>query len=309
MATASYRLNARRRRGKSRLSDGRWRLYGYLAPAAILLIAVFAVPIVQTVWLSLHTQEGLSPDRTWSGLANYRELFSDGVFWRILLQTLVWTVSVVGFTTVFGFAVAHVLRAQFHGRWLFRVILMLPWATSLALSAVVWRFAMSPNGLLNHSISLLGLGDVSLAWLADVPQAAFAVIFVGIWVSVPFTAVMLTAAMRSIPDELYEAAELDGSSAIATSFHVTLPMIRRVLLVVTLSNFVLVFNSFPIIYVMTGGGPVNKTDILATYLYRTGFSGDFDIGTASAVAVVILVLLLLLSIFYVRVLINRTKVG
>jgi multiple sugar transport system permease protein len=310
VATASHRLNVRRRGGESaRLPDGRWRLYGYLLPAAILLVAVFAVPIVQTVWLSLHTQEGLSPVKTWSGLANYRHLFDDGIFWRIFLQTIVWTVSVVGLTTIIGFAVAHVLRAGFRGRWLFRVVLMLPWATSLALSAVVWRFAMSPRGLVNESISLLGLGEVSVAWLANVPQAAFAVIFVGIWVSVPFTAVMLAAAMRSIPGELYEAAELDGSRALATSLHITLPMIRRVLLMVTLSNFVVVFNSFPIIYVMTGGGPVNKTDILATYLYRTGFSGDFDIGTASAVAVVILVLLLILSVFYVRGLVNRTRVA
>ncbi len=293
---------------RARLPDGLWRLYAYLLPAALLLAAVFAIPIVQTVWLSLHTQEGLSPEKTWVGLANYRDLFADGTFWRVFAQTVVWTVSVVGVTTVAGFAVAHVLHARFRGRWLFRVVLMLPWATSLALSAVVWRFAMSPKGLVNESISLLGLGEVSVAWLADVPQAALAVIYVGIWGSVPFTAVMLVAAMRSIPDSIHEAAELDGAGALARAFFVTLPMIRRVLLVVTLSNFVLVFNSFPIIYVMTGGGPVNKTDILATYLYRTGFSGDFDIGTASAIAVVILVLLLVMSIVYVRGLVNRTRV-
>lgn len=308
MASASHRLNLRHRGGeRARLSDGRWRLYGYLLPAAVLLIAVFAIPIVQTVWLSLHTQNGLSLEKTWVGLANYRELFDDGTFWRVFLQTVVWTVSVVGLTTIAGFAVAHIVHASFRGRWLFRIVLMLPWATSLAVSAVVWRFAMSPRGLVNDTISLFGF-DVSTAWLADVPQAAFAVIFVGIWVSVPFTAVMLAAAMRSIPADLYEAAELDHANALAKSVFVTLPMIRRVLLMVTLSNFVIVFNSFPIIYVMTGGGPVNKTDILATYLYRIGFSGDFDIGTASAIAVVILILLLVLSIFYVRVLINRTRV-
>jgi multiple sugar transport system permease protein len=309
VASASHRLNLRQRGGeRARLPDGRWRLYGYLLPAAVLLVAVFAIPIVQTVWLSLHTQNGLSLEKTWVGLDNYRELFDDGTFWRVFLQTVVWTVSVVGVTTVAGFAVAHVLHARFRGRWAFRVVLMLPWATSLAVSAVVWRFAMSPRGLVNETISLFGF-DVSTAWLADVPQAAFAVIFVGIWVSVPFTAVMLAAAMRSIPADLYEAAELDHANALAKSMFVTLPMIRRVVLMVTLSNFVIVFNSFPIIYVMTGGGPVNKTDILATYLYRIGFSGDFDIGTASAIAVVILALLLVVSIFYVRGLINRTRVS
>lgn len=298
-----------RRGGESRLSDGRWRLYGYLLPAAALLLAVFLVPIVQTVWLSFHTQEGLSPDKTWVGLSNYRDLFSDGTFWRVAIQTVVWTVAVVGGTTVIAYGVAHVTQARFRGRRLLRIILMLPWATSIALSAVVWRFALSPDGLVNATLSVFGLFDVSVAWVADVPQAAIALILVGIWLSVPFTAVMLAAAMRSIPSELYEAAELDGTGALGKSLFVTLPLIRRVLLTVTLANFVVVFNSFPVIYVMTGGGPVNKTDILATYLYRTGFSGDFDAGTASAIAVVILVALLVASVAYVRILINRTRVA
>jgi multiple sugar transport system permease protein len=284
-------------------------VYLYLLPAAALLSAVFAVPIGQTAWLSLHATDGLSRARHWVGLGNFRSLFDDGLFWQVLAQTVVWTVAVVGATTVLGFLVAHVMQARFRGRRAFRVVLMLPWATSLALSAVVWRFALGPDGLVNHSIGLFGLGHVSLAWLADLPAAGVAVICVGIWVSVPFAAVMLGAAMRSIPSELYEAAEIEGASVVARSLRITLPLIRRVLLVVTLSNFVVVFNSFPIIYVMTGGGPVNKTDILATYLYRVGFAGEFDVGAASAIAMVILVALLGLSVLYVRRLIDRTRVA
>jgi multiple sugar transport system permease protein len=285
------------------------RSWLYLLPSGLLLVAVFAIPIVQTAWISLHRTSGLSDEKRWAGLDNFTSLFHDQVFWSVLLQTVVWSVAVVGATTVLAYLVAEMLQRPFRGRRAFRLVLLLPWATSLALSAVVWRFALGPRGLVNHSISLLGFGHLSLAWLADVPQAALAVVFVGIWVSVPFTAVMLSAAMRNIPASVLEAAELDGASAPARSAFVTLPLIRRVLLTVTLSNFVVVFNSFPIIYAMTGGGPVNKTDILATYLYRTGFSGDFDIGKASAIAVVILVLLLGLSVVYARMLIDRTRVG
>ncbi len=281
----------------------------YLLPSGALLVAVFAIPITQTIWISLHQTSGLSDAKHWVGLENFRALAHDHVFWQVLLQTVVWSIAVVGLTTVLAYLIAEALQRPFRGRRAFRVVLLLPWATSLALSAVVWRFAMGPRGLLDHSISLLGLGHVSVAWLADLPQAALAVVFVGVWVSVPFTAVMLNAAMRSIPPGLAEAAELDGATAISRSLLVTLPLIRRVLLVVTLSNFVVVFNSFPIIYVMTGGGPVNKTDILATYLYRTGFSGEFDVGTASAIAVVILLLLLGLSVLCARLLIDRTRVG
>lgn len=302
-------VGSRWRDGLTQLAGGGWRLYGYLLPTALLLVAVFAIPLVQTVWISFHAQKGLSPERVWVGLDNYRDLFIDATFWQIALQTIVWTVGVVGFTTVIAFIVASVMQVSFRGRAFFRVVLLLPWATSLALSAVVWRFAMSPYGLVNETISLFGFFDVSIAWLADIPQAGVALIFVGIWVSVPATAVMLAAAMRSVPRELYEAAELEGVGTIGKSLFVTLPLIRRVMLTVTLSNFVLVFNSFPIIYVMTGGGPVHKTDILATYLYRTGFSGSFDTGRASAIAVVIIAVLFVASIIYVRFFINRTKVA
>ncbi len=186
--------------------------------------------------------------------------------------------------------------------------MILPAATSLAVSAMVWKYAFDPNGLVNHTLSGFGSTDDGIPWLADNPQAMAAIIFVGILVSVPLTAVMIAASMRSIPRDLYEAAALDGASRLSQTMRITLPLSRTMILITTLANFVVAFNSFPIIFVMTNGGPINRTDILATYLYQEGFQ-ILNFGLASALAVVVLVILLVLSLGYVHLLIHRTKVG
>lgn len=281
-------------------------VYVYLLPSIAILTAIFAVPIVDSILLSLQENRGIAAVGHWAGVSNFTALLHSGLFWQVFVQTVVWTIAVVLLTTVLAYLVARVLQKPFRGRSILRSILMLPWATSIALSAVVWKFAFEPQGLVNRTLGLFRVTDGQTAWLADLPNAAFALIFVGVWVSIPFTAVMLGAAMRSIPPELYEAAAIDGARGIAKDLFVTVPLIRRILLIVTLANFVLVFNSFPIIYIMTNGGPVNKTDILATYLYRDAFS-YLNFGMASAISVFVLVILLVLSYLYVHFLINKTR--
>jgi multiple sugar transport system permease protein len=215
---------------------------------------------------------------------------------------------VVLLTTLLAYILALILNQRFRGKALFRTIVILPAATSLALMAMVFRFAFDPKGLINHTLAGFGSTDGGIPWLADNPQAMVAIIFVGILVSVPLTGVMIAAAMRSIPRELYEAAAIDGASRLSQTLFITLPLTRSMLLIVTLANFVVAFNSFPIIFVMTQGGPINRTDILATYLYQQGFQ-LFNFGVASALAVVVLVILLALSLSYVHLLIHRTRVG
>jgi multiple sugar transport system permease protein len=211
-------------------------------------------------------------------------------------------------TTVLAFILAVILNQNFTGKAIFRTLVILPAATSLAVSAMVWKYAFDPNGLVNHTLSGFGSTDNGIPWLADNPQAMAAIIFVGILVSVPLTAVMIAASMRSIPRDLYEAAALDGASRLSQTMRITLPLSRTMILITTLANFVVAFNSFPIIFVMTNGGPINRTDILATYLYQEGFQ-ILNFGLASALAVVVLVILLVLSLGYVHLLIHRTKVG
>jgi len=275
-------------------------------PATVLLVGVFGIPIVRSVWMSFQDNRGMADRGTWNGVANYRKAFGSSLFWQVLAQTVVWTVGVVAVTTVVSFALANVLDQHFRGRRLFRVAIIVPWATSLAFSAVVWKFALQPKGLVNRTLELIGLDRFAVSWLADRPEAALALVFVGVWVSVPFTTIMLHAGMQSIPREIYEAAALESNSLPARAWFITLPLLREVLAIVTLANFVLVFNSFPIIFIMTGGGPINRTDILATFLYREAFT-NLNFGYASALAVIVLVILMGLSVAYVRLVVHRKQ--
>jgi multiple sugar transport system permease protein len=293
-----------RRRRRRRFDSA----YAYLFPAAVLLLFVFGYPTVQSILLSVQRNKGIRDPGHFIGLDNFVELWGKPIFWQVTWQTFVWTVGVVSITTVLAYILALILNQRFRGKAIFRTIVILPAATSLAVSAMVWKFAFDPNGLVNHTLSGFGGTDDGIPWLADNPQAMAAIIFVGILVSVPLTGVMIAAAMRSIPRDLYEAAGIDGASRLAQTLRITLPLTRTMLLITVLANFVVAFNSFPIIFVMTNGGPINRTDILATYLYQQGFQ-ILNFGLASALAVVVLVILLVLSLAYVHLLIHRTRVG
>jgi len=302
-ASASSAAGARPRR--------RWvfeSAYLYLLPAGLLILFVFGYPTIQSILLSVQRNKGIRDPGRFIGIDNFVELSRSPIFWQVTWQTFIWTIGVVGVTTVLAFILAVILNQNFTGKAIFRTLVILPAATSLAVSAMVWKYAFDPNGLVNHTLSGFGSTDNGIPWLADNPQAMAAIIFVGILVSVPLTAVMIAASMRSIPRDLYEAAALDGASRLSQTMRITLPLSRTMILITTLANFVVAFNSFPIIFVMTNGGPINRTDILATYLYQEGFQ-ILNFGLASALAVVVLVILLVLSLGYVHLLIHRTKVG
>ena len=282
-ASASSAAGARPRR--------RWvfeSAYLYLLPAGLLILFVFGYPTIQSILLSVQRNKGIRDPGRFIGIDNFVELSRSPIFWQVTWQTFIWTIGVVGVTTVLAFILAVILNQNFTGKAIFRTLVILPAATSLAVSAMVWKYAFDPNGLVNHTLSGFGSTDNGIPWLADNPQAMAAIIFVGILVSVPLTAVMIAASMRSIPRDLYEAAALDGASRLSQTMRITLPLSRTMILITTLANFVVAFNSFPIIFVMTNGGPINRTDILATYLYQEGFQ-ILNFGLASALAVVVLV--------------------
>lgn len=278
--------------------------YLCLTPAALLVGAVIFYPIVRTLYASLCEVDRLGNPQRFGTLANYRRLLEDDVFTRLVApQTLVWTVSVVGFTILISLFVALALNERLPGRRLMRAIILLPWATSLVISAAIWKWILHPTqGPLNDL--LLNWGLVSLgaepAWLAYPQTAMMMVIMVGIWVSIPFTSVVLLAGLQSIPDDLYEAAVIDGAGAWARLRRITLPLLRPVLLVAVLLNTIYVFNSFPIIWTLTQGGPANETHIIVTYLYRTAI-WNRDYGPGYAMAVLTFVVLLGFSILYTRV--------
>lgn len=280
------------------------RVYLYLLPAGALLIGVFAVPLVDAIVISLQKSAGLAGTSGWAGFSNFAQELQSRVFWQVAWQTVIWTVGVVSLTTVISLILASLLRAPFRGRTLCTALLMLPWASSIAVSGIVWLFALEPNGLIDGTLTSLGLKRLIVAWLANTPQAMVVLILIGVWLSAPFTTLIISAGMKAIPREIYEAASLESSSWWHHEWFITRPLLRHVILVSLMANFVVVFNSFPLIYVMTGGGPIDNTSILAVYLYEKGFT-DLEFGQASAIAVLVSVVLLAATFVYVRFLINK----
>lgn len=271
----------------------------YLLPAGILLIAVFAVPLVWSVVMSLQESAGIMGTKGWAGLDNYADVLSRPIFWNVVAQTLVWTVGILLVTTVLSILLALLLHRPFRGRTLVRVLLMLPWASALAISAVVWSFGLREAGVINHTLRSLRLEFLIRDWLVVPPDSTIVLILIGSWASIPFTVMMLSAAIKSIPEEIFEAVSLETSNPFVRDWYFTIPLMKRMIQITLMSNAIVVFNSFPIIAVLTGGGPANKTDILATYLYKLAFKSQ-EFGEASAIAVIVSIALVIPTLVYAR---------
>ncbi|CAE6710805.1 MULTISPECIES: carbohydrate ABC transporter permease [Paraburkholderia] len=271
-----------------------------IAPSLVLALFIISYPIFNIVWQSLHEVSRFGAIRDFTGLQNFYTIFTDPSFLAAAKRTIVWTVCVVGGTVLISVPVALILNQDFYGRGVARTIVMLPWSVSLTMTAVVWRWAFNDDyGMVNVTLQRLGLINGPIHWLAT-PELAFPVeIAVGILVSIPFTVTILLGGLSSVPGDIYEAARMDGASAWQQFRKLTMPLLRPFINMTILLNVIYVFNSFPIIWVMTQGGPDNGTHILVTYLYELGFRLGRP-GEAAAVSLIMLVMLFVFSIAYLR---------
>lgn len=258
--------------------------YRFIAPSVLLFALVGIIPIGVVFYNAFFTIEPAGSSR-FVGLENFRSLFGDEVFWRVLKNTGVWTVSMVIVTTLVSLAAATLLNRDFKGRTLARVLTMLPWTIPPAIYAIVWKYIYNGSfGSLNLLLKSLHAIRGNVYWLSVPGVALGAVIWVGVLNSVPFTTLVLLGGLQAIPRCLYEAAEIDGATSWGKFRYITLPSLRYVLMVVTLFNTIFIFRNFPIVWVLTQGGPVNYTEIMATYIYKTAFKA-LNWGLASALAV------------------------
>jgi ABC-type sugar transport system permease subunit len=235
-----------------------------------------------------------------AGLGNYRRLFHDSQVAASIFRTVTWTVVSVLLQFLIGLAVALALRGSFRGRPVVRMLLLVPWATPAVVGALAWKWVYHGQyGLLNALLGTAGLGGLERAWLGDPSTALGAVIAANVWRGFPFIAVMLGAALANVPAELHEAASIDGASRWQELRYVTLPQLRPAILLATLLSGIWTFNNFSTIYILTGGGPAGRTDILVTFVYRNGFQ-YFEFGYAAALSVMLFVIVLVPSVAYVR---------
>jgi multiple sugar transport system permease protein len=274
--------------------------YLFLSPA---LIAVGAFVIYPIVTVAVQSFFDVNPTKhegwEFTGVQNYVEAAGDGEVWSVFGNSLVWTIGSVALQLVVALAGALLLQ-QVAGSRILRAVFVLPWATPVVVGALAWKLLYQPDyGMINQLLGLVGLPDLSHAWLADPHTALGAVVLANVWRGFPFIMVLLIAGMASIPGELYEAASVDGASWAQAFRRITLPLLRPMLMTSTLMALIWTFNNFSLIYVMTGGGPAGATDILTTFVYQRAFS-SFDFGYASALSMILFAIVGVGSAVYIR---------
>jgi len=283
------------------MKSGSFKPLLFILPSFLLAFIIIAYPIIDLVRLSFNDVGTFGEMNGFIGLENYRYVIDDELFTEVLLRTLYWTFFVVVGTVALSIPIALILNEDFYGKGIARTIIMLPWAISLAMTAVIWKWLLNPDyGMLNHLLLNLGLTTENIGWLADANTAFPLQILIGILVSIPFTISILMGGLTSIPSDIYEAAYLDGSSYWQRLKTLTLPLLKPFINIAVVLNVIYVFNSFPIIWILTEGGPSNSTDILPTYLYKLAFR-DGEIGLAAALSVVMLLILLSFTIVYATI--------
>ncbi|MET4635182.1 multiple sugar transport system permease protein [Kaistia defluvii] len=272
--------------------------YLLILPSILFAFWIIGYPIYDMANMSVHAVNRFGKTAAFNDFANYQRLFSHQLFIGCLIRTLVWTVFVVGGTVLLSVPIALILNEKFFGRTLARIIIMLPWAVSLTMTGIVWRWSLNGQfGMVNATLSNFGLQDTPVEWLATSTTAFPILIAIGILVSIPFTVTVILGGLSSLQADVFEAAKIDGATAWQRFRYLTLPLIRPFLNIVLVLNFIYVFNSFPLIWVMTQGDPANSTDILVTWLYKLAFRYG-ELGIASALSIVMFAILLALTMVY-----------
>ncbi|WP_330513023.1 sugar ABC transporter permease [Lacrimispora algidixylanolytica] len=241
-----------------------------------------------------------APVKELIGLNNYLELFRDKIMINSLINTLVFTVACLIVQFMIGFALALFLSRKFASAKMVRGLLMIPWMIPITVTALIFKFIFSTNvGILNQSLMLLKLISAPVDWLTSPGTAMFALVFANIWIGIPFNMILLSTGLTIIPTELYESASIDGANRIQSFFRITLPLLKPTIESVLVLGFIYTFKVFDLVYVMTGGGPVNSTHMLSTYAYKLSF-GIFQYSKGAAVANIMFVVLLIVSLFYLK---------
>jgi len=274
--------------------------YVLLIPGTVFLMLFMFYPIVYVFLMSLFKTSKFGKIVSFTGFENFKYLAKIRDFWVVFGRSFIWTGLAVLVKTIFGIIIALILNVEYRGRKVYRTLLILPWASSIPISVMLWQWVYNADfGLLNHTLKVLQITQNPPFWLAYPIPAFFAAIWIDIWVGIPFMALVFLAGLQAIPKDLYESAVVDGANTWKKFRFITLPLIKNVTIIATLLSVLWTFNDFNTIYILTKGGPINTTDILITFIYKYSFS-FLRFGPASAMAVITFFILFTVSIIYSR---------
>ena len=271
-----------------------------IAPTVLVFCAVILYPLISAIYLSLFSIYTPTLAGEWVAAENYTALLASGDFWNAVLNTLIWTVGTLVLQLIFGVAMALLLNQSIVFRSLARSLVLFPYFLSTVVAVLVWRWLFNDlYGILNHVLLIAGLIDAPVNWLGQMPNAMISIILVGAWKYFPFVVIVVLARLQSIPEQLYEAATIDGAGPFQRFTDITLPQLRDVLVVVVLLRAIWDFKEFDLIYLMTGGGPVRATQTLSLLVYEEAFRLN-RMGMASTYAVAMMLVLLGFTLVYLR---------
>jgi multiple sugar transport system permease protein len=277
-----------------------WSAYLFLAPGLILfsIFTVFALGFA--FYLTFHEWSIISPDKPFVGLDNYERMIEDERFRRSIINTLYFTGASVPLGMIVGLAIALLLNQPLRGRGILRTLYFLPVVTPFVVVAIIWKWLYNGDfGLFNFYLLKTGLIHEPLAWLADKQLAMPAVVLMTVWTSVGFSMVVYLAGLQAIPEELYEASRVDGAGAWSRFRHITLPLLAPTTLFLLVMGIIGSFQVFTQIFVMTSGGPVDRTTTMVFFIYESAFK-FFEMGYASTLAFFLFVMLLAFTALQLR---------
>ena len=274
----------------------------WLLPTLFLVAAFTLFPIAHALWTSLHQVMLLFPEEDWAGLDNYKTVVTGEYFAVALKNSLLFTMWSAPLIVTIGTAAGMFLSRRFPGVGVLRSIVLLPWVLPGAISAVLWTWVFHPSwGVINSTLRGLGLIERSIPWLSNPNLAFISVTIAHIWTQLPFTIVLVMAALSTLNKEVLEAAEIDGASHSQRFAHVIFPHIKAILVVLLIYNALTAFTTYDIVYAMTGGGPGTATTLLSFQIWKESFS-MYDFGAGSAVAFIVVAISAMLIIAITRAL-------
>ena len=264
-------------------------------PLMLIIASLVIYPAFYSIYLSMLNKA----QTRFIGLGNFRFLLSRDVFWMVVQQSAIFALSAVFFKAFIGLITAHLINnlpAKGQRKW--RGMLLVPWVIPLALSSLGWWWLFDPtHSAFNWILAAFGFNEIP--WLSDPYWARFSVILVNVWYGAPFFLIMYLAALKSVPEQLYEAAAIDGANAWQKFVHITLPMMRNIIAITVLFSLIVTFANFDIVRILTAGGPLDHTHIFATWAFRVGIEGS-DIPLGASVSLFMVPILTVAAVFILR---------
>jgi len=272
----------------------------FLLPALTVYIVFAIYPTVSVVEYSFTDWNGISPERNYVGLENYRRLFGDKIFWEAFRNTFVWSGVIIVINVGLGLVIAAMLARVWKARLLIQTCIVLPVVISPMAVATIWRWMYQPSGAINQMLEGIGLGGLATPWLGSPDAVLYALALAHSWSTIGLSVIIFLAGLQAVDEDLYEAARVDGANPLQAFRFVTLPALRPVTAVVFILTLTQSFKVFDIVWATTQGGPIRFSEILSTYMYKRG-ALENQYGYGSAIGVALLVIVSIATILYMQI--------